>query len=527
MSRFQNKQAELDQLLSQQKFSQALQLSRKLLREKPAAETVWLARSEAERALGQLDDALGSAQRAHELAPHSGFALAQYVRCLLPGADYARLLPLLNKGLDATRMARFESPWVAETLGGSAASINAWPQARAYFQQLVNDEGRRGHYRYMLALSCNLLGDVSEAVRQLKASLRYEPLYGPSHALLLDVAPGQYHDAMAQTVIELSEDVRLDERQRFHFYHARADYCHHQQRWEEAFRWYRRANSVRRAGLGYSVEDDEILNQHLLTLSDQRKPRRKGGRRKQSFAGPVFLVGLPCSGSTLVEQMLVNSGAFAAPGELRDMEVLLASAGGRHSLNELGPEDWASLADLDLDQLRQAYLQRLQSRLREGQRCIDRNPHNYRLLGMILQALPDAAVVHVRKPAIQACLDLYRHQFSVGGSWSCTFKELVYYYRLYQQLMARWHEQFPGRIHELDYEQLLAEPTATLTDLYHYCGLKWSDDLLELPLQGRPIYSVSASRVRRGLAAQPTGDWQHYEPQLNELLQLLRQANLA
>lgn len=516
MSRAEEKLDKVNQLLSRKQFAPALQQARKLTREHPAMARAWMSRSEAARSLAEVEEAVRSSHKAATLDPGSGAALAQHARCLLPDGDYRDIGPLLERGLEL----RHESPWATEILGSCAVGMHDWPRAQHYYQRLVDDHGTNAHYRHMLAVASNVLGEVGLAGKQLKRIIRQQPEFGAAYWSLLDVAPQLFTEEMEQQVTALCNDPRLEGRQKLHLYHCRAQLSHRQNDPADAVRWYSRANAVKRAQIQYSGDGDKAL-------FDAIRMEFSGpvGVPETGADGPVFVVGLPRSGSTLVEQLLVNSGEMSAPGELRDLEVLLARAAGNTGVPVMRAEDVAALGSADIAGVGREYQARVASRVAAGQRVVDKNPFNFRFLGMVFETMPAARVVHVYKRPLEACLGNFRHLFASVAPWSCTINELVLYYRLYTGLMAHWENLYPGRVLHIAYEDLVRRPGQTGQKLFRHCGLRWKAGMDELP-DSREIRSASVSQVRRGLNREALDTWKSYAPHMQTLHRRLESGGL-
>ena len=505
MSRSEQKQKRLDQLITDRKLPEALRLARQLIRERPGVQRVWLSRSEVERLLGQYDAAITSSGRALELG-ETGFALAQHARCLLPGADYRLMAPLLEQGL---RLSKHETVWVTETLAACAVGMEAWPEARQYYERLTRDHGTEPRFRHMLGVALNVLGDQRRASRQLKRVINQQPAFGAAYWSLMDVDPEQLTPDLTQQVAMQAANSRLDPRQRAYFCHVQATLCHRRGEYTEAFDWYGRANGLRRSRFSHDSEADRRL---FSALQDNFKTA--AAEAVETDNGPVFIVGLPRSGTTLVEQLLVNSGRFAAPGELRDLEAALAAAGGGATPGRLGADSVPDLDDKALSEAGKEYLDRITSRVGSERRVIDKNPFNFRFIGPILQAVPGARIIHVRKEPLEAVFSVYRHLFSSVAPWSYTLDEVLAYYRLYAGLMKHWQALYPDRVLTVDHESLVRDVNAAGQRLYKHCGLQWQSQHGELAVPEREIHSASASQVRRGIQPDAIGVAGHYEAQL-------------
>lgn len=465
MSRLEQKQQRLDKLMADRQFSDALRLTRQLARERPANQRIWLTRSEAARMLGDQDEALRSSERALELG-ETGFAIAQRARCLLPGADWRKIAPLLHKGLQVSH----DTPWVGEALGGCAVALEAWPEAQRYYERLTSEHGTATQYRHMLAVALDHIGDRRRAVRQLKRVLNQQPAFGAAYWSLLEMAPEQITDDLRQQVNGYVAARRLDDRQRMYFCQTRAQLLHRDGDHDQAFDWYGRANALRRARVQHDPEPQRSLKAAVCERFD-----KKGGLPGEAAPGPVFLVGMPCSGSTLVEQLLRRSGVCHAAGELRDLEAVLAESAGARMPGQLQAAEVSGLPD-NLEPAGREYLDRIQARGGSaGTRVIDSNPFNYRFIGPLLRAVPGARVVHVRRSPLEAVWANYSHLFTASAPWSCTLEELLTYYRQYHDWMSHWQSLYPDRILNVDHDTLLDNTGAVGKELYAHCGLDWSD----------------------------------------------------
>jgi hypothetical protein len=267
--------------------------------------------------------------------------------------------------------------------------------------------------------------------------------------------------------------------------------------------------------LRYSLEEDERLFAAIQKMFNQAAELPPAGPD-----GPIFIIGLPRSGSTFVEQMLVNSGVVDAPGELWDFEALLSAP--QPMPGSLTDEQLADLPGRDFSAIGEEYLDRVAARLEPGRRFVDKNPFNFRFVGMILQALPQARIVHVHKQPLEACLGTFRHLFASVAPWSCTLGEVAGYYRLYNSMMLHWQQQYPDQILTLDYEHIVREPKQAAERLYSHCGLAWKDEYLTVKGDNRAIRSASASQVRQGLNTEALGTASHYDEQLKPLARQLQ-----
>lgn len=284
------------------------------------------------------------------------------------------------------------------------------------------------------------------------------------------------------------------------------------ERSEDAFGWLRRGCDLRRRRLSYRVEDD------LATMADIARvftaERLAGAPAAVDAPGPIFVLGLPRSGTTLVDRILSSLPQVESLGEIPDFALALVSA--------LGPvRDKAALVrmagEMDHAKLGRAYLERVQGFDPSCPLVIDKTPANYLYVGLIALALPQARIVHVRRDPMDVGYALYKTLFRSGAPYSYDLDDLGRYIVGQQALMAHWRAALPGRMIEIDYEALTAEPEAESRALLAACGLDWDPACLDFHSRRGPAATASAAQVRRPIHRQSVGLWHRYETQLAPL----------
>ncbi len=235
---------------------------------------------------------------------------------------------------------------------------------------------------------------------------------------------------------------------------------------------------------------------------------------------PIFVVGLPRSGTTLVERILGSHSALAAAGELDCFALAIVDAVRRHSgRSHLPRQDLVELsAAVDFPALGQDYLQRARAVLGGGAgRFVDKMPLNYLYCGLIGRAMPGAKIIHVTRHPMAVCYAMYKTLFKDGYPFSYDLSEIAQYYIAYRRLMGHWRATMPGRIHELSYERLIADQRGETGALLGFCGLDWEEGCVGFHQNTAATTTASASQVRRPLYESSVSTWRHYESQLAEL----------
>jgi len=287
----------------------------------------------------------------------------------------------------------------------------------------------------------------------------------------------------------------------------------------ESFEHYARGNRLHRATHPYDADAATVAVRRSQALYTPAFFGARAGWGSER-ADPVFIVGVPRSGSTLLEQMLASHSMVEGTRELSDLSLviteLMAQAGARE---ETAYPDF--VARLDRDTIAAAaaqYLERTRSHRPLGKpRFIDKMPANVSHLGLIHLMFPKAAIIDARRHPLGCGFSCYKQLFVWGAPYSYDQGELGRYIRDYVELLAHFDAALPGRVHRVHYERLVAAPEAELRALLAYCGLPFEDACLRFHENRRIVQSVSSEQVRRPLYSEGIDQWRHYEPWLGDL----------
>lgn len=291
-----------------------------------------------------------------------------------------------------------------------------------------------------------------------------------------------------------------------------------------AFEHLRKGNDLKRRQIAYNEPDVDRYFERISAVFDRRVADRLRGEGDASSM-PIFVLGMPRSGSTLVEQILSSHPAIYGAGELTDLDVairtVLHSAG--RSLQY--PECMPDLDGVILREIGQAYVTRLRDRVvGDAVRVVDKSLSNFLHLGLIHLALPNAKIIHIRRNPVDTCLSCYSKLFTTGQQFSYNLAELGRFFRRYAKLMAHWRSILPaGTILEVAYEDLVDDPEGQARRMIGHCGLHWDDGCLSFYQNGRPVLTASAVQVRTPVFRSSLQRWRKYEGFLAPLLDELRE----
>jgi hypothetical protein len=304
----------------------------------------------------------------------------------------------------------------------------------------------------------------------------------------------------------------LDWRQEVQLSYALAKELEDLGEYESAFAALLRGAKKRRAHLVYDVRRDEETVDQLI----EAFPLGSVTTAPEAPFGPIFVLGLPRSGSTLIERILSSHPAVDSAGELPCFAQAVVHCAAADQTRVTREALIRRSAAVDPAQLGADYLRRAASLGWSG-RFTDKMPLNYLYVGLIARALPACVVVHVERHPMASCYAMLKALFHEGYPFSYDLSEIARYYIAYDRLMRHWHQLLPGRLCRVRYEDLIAQQESVSQRLVSAAGLSWDPACLRFEHNPRPTTTASASQVRRALYGTAVDRWRHYEAPLSDL----------
>jgi hypothetical protein len=291
------------------------------------------------------------------------------------------------------------------------------------------------------------------------------------------------------------------------------------QAFEESFEHYRQGAALRRQELDYDPErgSEHVRRCKALFTAEFFAARSQAG---SPAPDPIFVVGLPRAGSTLIEQILSSHSRVEGTMELPDILTIAARLGGRRKRSETSayPEVLAELSPDELTRLGEQYLERTNIQRKLGRPFfIDKMPNNFAHVGLIHLILPKAKIIDARRHPLGCCFSAFKQHFARGQAFTYDLEEIGRYYADYVELMAHFDAVLPGRVHRVIYEQMVADPEAEVRRLLDYCGLPFEDACLKFYETERAVRTASSEQVRQPIYTDAVEHWTNYEPWLGPL----------
>jgi len=473
--------------------------------------------------------ALARVEQALASDPHNATRHLQRAQCLLP-------LRRIAEARAAAAVAERYAPVNAafwDALGSVYSFAGDQSQALAAYDRAVQLAPAAPQFLFNRATVRRFLGDLGGAESDYDRVIALKPDDFEAYKNRADLrtqTAARNHVAELEAVLPRTGE---DWRGRVQIEYALAKEYEDLGDYPRSFLHLRAGARKRREHLRYDVAGDVATVDWIIDAFPDGPPPQPIAAAAES---PIFILGLPRSGTTLVERILSSHSRVVSAGELNDFALCLVAAA-RGTLGVPGTvtsgaplprrELVARSARLDFAALGRAYLQSARAQVPGERRFIDKMPLNYLYCGLIRRALPAAKIVHLHRHPLAASYAMYKTLFRDGYPFSYDLDEISRYYIAYRRLMDHWQATMPGAIHSLSYEALVADPTATTRALMNFCGLDWEDAVSRFHLNPAASTTASAAQVRRPIYDTSVDQWRHYERELTPVRAALAAAGIA
>ncbi|MBT6095176.1 MAG: tetratricopeptide repeat protein [Rhodospirillaceae bacterium] len=354
------------------------------------------------------------------------------------------------------------------------------------------------------------LGDVQAAEQYYRKILLSEPGSARAWHELAQVKRFKAGDPDIETMQSLYETGTRDDEARMHLGFALGKALEDSAEFDVAFPYLADANRLKRQTLKFDIKAHQSAIEDLIRVFDVNFLAQRGSVGNADER-PIFVLGMPRSGTTLVEQILASHNAVFGAGELEDLSQIIAG-----SIPGF-PSGTGMLPAAAFDSIGRQYVDRLSQNASSAKRVTDKMPRNFLFIGLIALILPNARIVHCRRSPMDTCLSCFTLHFPHGQEFSYDLAELGAYYRLYRGLMEHWHRVLPGKILDIAYEDVVADTEGKARQLVDFCGLEWDDACLNFHQTKRQVMTASATQVREPVHARSVARWRRYERFLSPL----------
>jgi tetratricopeptide (TPR) repeat protein len=469
--------------------------------------------------LGRDQDAELLLERCLELSPGFNFARQNYSYILNRNNRFAKVLEqteILLRGEPRNMSYRNLKAVALGKIGDFEAAI-------ALYEEVLAEHPGYSRIWHSYGHTLKTAGRTDAAVDAYRRSIAIEPHYGEAYWSLANLKTFRFsvEDVVAMQSQLSRDDLAAEDR--FHFDFALGKALEDQSEYEESFHHYDSGNGLRKSLIQYSADRNTLKLRQNQRLFDATFFRERSGFGVAD-ADPIFILGMPRAGSTLLEQILSSHSQVEGTMELPDIIAVTkdlyrrqnhASAGTYYPmLPEMTAEQAAIYGRRYLDNTR------IQRRT-DAPMFIDKMPNNYAHIALIRLMLPNAKIIDARRHPLACCFSNFKQHFARGQNFSYSLDDMGRYYRDYVELMAHFDEVLPGSIHRVHYENMVEDTENEVRRLLAYCGLPFEEGCMRFFENDRPVRTASSEQVRRPIYKEGVDHWRHYETWLDPLQEAL------
>lgn len=409
-------------------------------------------------------------------------------------------------------------------LGGVLAEDLNMPESLEAFDKSLSIDPRQPATLLYRGHVLKALGRRNECDASYRASLDLDPGLGEVWWSLANLKNFNFSQADIQTMVANLDGANHDAKNEAHLHFALGKACEDEGHWEKSFEHYLVGNRIK----------DELSNFHMKSFKDKCDRARTvftpelfadKASRKIFDVTPIFIVGLPRSGSTLLEQILASHSQVQGTMELTNISNKVVHIDRGEGRRDAYPEHILEMSREDFEDLGEKFIEETRDYYEKGASYfIDKLPNNFTYVGLIKLMIPQAVIIDARRHPVDCCFGNFKQHFAEHQEFTYSFENIAAYYDIYLEMMSHWNEVLPGQIHLMQHEDIVSDSDTQIRKLLDDCGLKFEEQCLKFYETDRVVFTASSEQVREPINSKGVGKWKNYESQLEPLIDLLDDA---
>jgi len=505
-----------------QRFAPAIKWIESALQEKPddpqAHYNLGIALKEVER----LDDAAIHFQQCIDLDSNNVEAYNALGNVLRIQDQHDRAVTCFEKSLAIQPThadSRRNFSLVSNDLGVVANKVGLSHDAIRHFRRAVELADANPEAHINLGITLEQTGKLDQAASSFKKAISAKPDFAQAHYNLAHLRNHRSTTGEIDAMQSLFDQPGTSDSEQTLLAYGIGEAHHKLENYDKAFESFATGHRLKKKTTSFNLADQirffessiEVFNPGFF---DQH---RKSGCEDKT---PIFILGMPRSGTSLTEQILASQSTVFGAGE----QIYLPELVKESALTAASPypRSAATLPHMKFRHLGEAYVRKLRSHSGQAARISDTTPMNFLYVGLVAAALPNARIIHCVRDPMDTCLSIFMHPLSTPHSYAHELDDLGAFYKLYQRLMAHWHSMLPGRIHDVKYEKMVGDSDTEIRALLNYCDLPFEKACLNFHETERTIRTPSAGQVRQPIYNNSIQRWKHYEKHLGPLKDLFK-----
>ncbi len=505
-------------LVRQGKVGMAERIVRDLLKKFPTDVSAIRVLADIGVKVGQLKDAAHLLERCLELAPDFHAARRSYAMVLMrqqkPEAAIHEVEKLLLLEPNNPNFLTLKAS-ILIRIGDQAGALEIYESLLKNYPNQARAQMSYGH-------TLKTVGRLDESIAAYKKCIQLSPEVGEAYWSLANLKTFRFSDEDIEHMRQQVTTEGGDADDQSHLAFALGKALEDSGGYDESFKFYKRGNGIRRIEHRHSLKVNVMESiRQVRALPSAFFEQRKGWGCQDS--DPIFIVGLPRAGSTLLEQILASHSQVEGTSELQDIIVISRKLAGKSRQNPSGkyPENLVDMTADEFRELGESYLETTRIQRGDPPFFIDKMPNNFRHIGLIHLMLPNSKIIDARRHPMGGCFSGFKQLFARGQTFTYGLEDIGKYYRDYVRLMDHWDEALPGRVHRVLYEEMVADTDTQIRALLDYCGFEFEEQCLKFYETDRAIRTPSSEQVRKPIYKEGLEQWRHFEAHLDPLKEAL------